>query len=225
MCGRFTLTASPEAVMAHFNLTAAEAVIAPRYNIAPTQPIAVILNRSPRTLSLARWGLTPSWAERTGRQAPLINARAETLHARPTFRRLLARQRCLIPADGFYEWRTDEHNRKQPLRFTRRDEGLFAFAGLWELWQTPQGQPMPACVIVTVPANALVAPIHDRMPAMLDGAQAQRWLAEDCEANEAQALLAPYPAEHMRAYAVSPRVNHTYLDDPSLIAPWQGGNP
>ncbi|MFN3704770.1 MAG: SOS response-associated peptidase [Thermoflexales bacterium] len=221
MCGRFTLTVPPEAVMAHFGLNAVESAFAPRYNIAPTQPVAVIFEHAPRVLAVARWGLMPSWGERAGRQTPLINARAETLHERPTFRRLLHRQRCLIPADGFYEWRTDAGGHKQPIRFTLQDGGLFAFAGLWDTWQNAHGQRVPSCVIITVPANSLIAPLHDRMPAMLDSEQARRWLSPSCKAPEAQALLKPYPAERMRAYAVSPRVNQTRFDDPSLIAPYE----
>lgn len=166
MCGRYTLTADTAQVMARFGLEHAEAPLVPRYNIAPAQPAAIVLNTASNTLSIAQWGLIPPWQDQGRPANRLINARVETLTQKPTFRRLLG-QRCLVLADGFYEWRRLPNGTKQPLRFVLASGALFAMAGLWDTYTSPDGQTMRTFVILTTAPNALVAAIHNRMPVIL----------------------------------------------------------
>ena len=147
MCGRFTLTIDPAQLMARFALENADFVAQPRFNIAPTQTIAVVFDESPRTLSGARWGLVPSWAKDIAIGSKMINARAETLDEKPSFRTLLRRRRCLVLADSFYEWRKNPDETKTPLRILLRDGAPFAMAGLWDIWKTPQGESLRTCTI------------------------------------------------------------------------------
>jgi putative SOS response-associated peptidase YedK len=216
MCGRFTLTADFAQIMDRFGLAQAEAPIVPRYNIAPTQPASVVLDVAPRTLSLAQWGLLPTRQGEGRVTHRLINARAETLAQKPTFRRLLS-QRCLVLADGFYEWRRLPDGTKQPMRITLSSGELFAMAGLWETHRTPDGRATRLFVIITTAPNALVAPIHDRMPAILPPALESDWLAGG--SRSLAELRRSFPADQMIAYPVSPRVNSVRFDDPSLIQP------
>ncbi len=216
MCGRYTLTADTAQVMARFGLEHAEAPLVPRYNIAPAQPAPIVLDVAPLTLSLAQWGLLPT-RQSEGRVAHrLINARAETLAQKPTFRRLLS-QRCLVLADGFYEWRRLPDGTKQPMRIALSSGELFAMAGLWETHHTPDGRAMRLFVIITTASNALVAPIHDRMPAILPPGLESDWLTGGSQS--LAELRRPFPADQMIAYPVSPRVNSVRYDDPSLIQP------
>lgn len=218
MCGRYTLTLDPAELMDRFQLTSADVVVAPRYNIAPTQDVAVILDESPRTLSAARWGLIPAWSKDPAIGSRMINARAETLDEKPSFRGLLKKRRCLIPADGFYEWRKNADDSKTPLRITLASGGAFALAGLWDVWKTPQGEWLRTCTIITTEPNALMAPIHNRMPAVLTREAEAEWLnkAND-DPGYLKSLLAPYPAEAMRAYEVSRRVNSVRNEEPGVI--------
>jgi putative SOS response-associated peptidase YedK len=211
MCGRYTLTASAEQIMARFGLKSAEATIAPRYNIAPTQPAAVVLNINPEVLTLAQWGMVMPWHSETTR---LINARAETLAQK--FRRLL-NQRCLVPADGFYEWRCLPSGGKQPLRITLASGELFAMAGLWDIHHLPDGRAVRTFTIITTVPNALVAPLHARMPVILPREHEEEWLCG--EHFDLSTLRQPFPADNMIAYPVSPRVNNPKYDDPHLIQP------
>lgn len=226
MCGRF-LNKLPVAEIARiFEVTAPLPNYPERYNLAPTQPIlAVRLNPTTgqRSLDTLRWGLVPHWAKDLSIGARLINARAETLAKTPSFRDAFARRRCLIPASGFYEWQKNAEG-KQPYAIVPADEPLFAFAGLWENWRDRDaGEAAPwlrSCTIVTGPANALLAPIHDRMPVILPRQAWGAWLGEIPASPAAlQALLVPFPAERMRAYPVSPRVNNVRNDDSSLADP------
>lgn len=227
MCGRLSLAASTDAILTLFGLEAPEAALpadllehlAPRYNIAPTQPI-VALRRSregDRELSAFRWGLVPHWAEGL-KGPPLINARAETVATRNAFRDAFARRRCLVPSDGFYEWQQTGRVR-QPHRICRRDRGLLAYAGLWSRWRGPDG-PLDSLTIVTVPPNAVVAALHDRMPAILAPSDFDAWLAGDPDA--ARTLLRPAPDDWLEAYPISRRVNKVASDDPSI---WDEINP
>jgi putative SOS response-associated peptidase YedK len=225
MCGRFTQQRTWAELVRLYKIT--EAAPAPnglaRYNIAPTQDIAVVYADAAgsRRLAPMRWGLVPSWSKDARGGARMINARAETVLERPAFRNAMRRRRCLIPADGFYEWQARAAAPKQPYRITLQGERPFAFAGLWERWKgAPDGRPLTSCTIITTAPNPLLAPIHDRMPVILDEADHPAWL--DCAATsaaDATALLRPYPPEQMRARPVGRIVNRAGNDDPACIAP------
>ncbi len=220
MCGRFTLTATPEALAALFDLPDAPA-LPPRYNIAPTQPVAVVRTAphdGRRELALVRWGLIPSWAKDPSIGSRLINARAETVAEKPSFRSAFKRRRCLVPASGFYEWRA-EGGRKQPYYIYAADGAPLAIAGLWEHWEGPEGDVVESCTLLTTEANDLVRPIHDRMPVFLPPAAFADWLDPDIDQpGPLLALLAPYPAAAMAAHAVSPLVNAVRNDGPACVA-------
>lgn len=220
MCGRFTLTSSPQRLRDHFHLAAAPDDLAARYNIAPSQPVLVIPNRAQRLLRPARWGLVPRWAKDASIGHRMINARAETLALRPAFRALLERQRCVVPADGFYEWRHAGRGVRQPFYLRARDGEPMALAGLWDVWRAPDGEALASCTIITVPANGIVAPIHERMPAVLSAPGVDAWLDPAPAAAAALApLLAPAPDERLIAIPVSPRVNTPEHDDAACIEP------
>jgi len=219
MCGRFTLAVPAEQVAAQFQLPTAPE-LAPRYNIAPTQQIAVVrAGDAGRTLSMMRWGLVPSWAKELSIGARMINARAETAAEKPAFRSAMKQRRCLIPADGFYEWQAQPGG-KQPFHIRMADGRPFAFAGLWEQWRTPEGQWLETCTILTTSANELMRQLHDRMPVIIPPEQYALWLDPALHDTEPlQELLTPYPAEEMTARPVSKAVNKVGNDDPSLLAP------
>ncbi|MBN2370854.1 MAG: SOS response-associated peptidase [Vicinamibacteria bacterium] len=219
MCGRFTLTTPGEELAMYFSLDKAP-LLQPRYNIAPNQSIAVVRRPSavaaPR-LDTVRWGLVPRWARDPARQKPLINARAETLAEKPSFRDAFRCRRCLVPADGFYEWKTAGQDRN-PHLFHLRNGGPFAIAGLWEPSLASGEQ--DSCAIVTTDANALLRGFHDRMPVILPKESHGLWLDIDlANAEDLLVLLRPYPAEEMCSRAVSRGVNNPRFDDPSCIAP------
>jgi putative SOS response-associated peptidase YedK len=219
MCGRFTLFASPETIQAEFDLPAVPVNLAPRYNIAPTQAVAVIANHTERRLELFQWGLIPSWAKDPSIGSRMINARAETLAEKPSFRTALRKRRCLILADGFYEWRKDGGG-KTPFFIHLRSGRPFALAGLWEVWQTPDGVALPTCTIITTGPNNLVAALHDRMPVILPPDAYERWLDPEPQAPADLApLLVSYPADAMNLYAVSRAVNSPTNDSPVCIEP------
>src|SRR5438105_243032 len=176
MCGRFTSHHSPEEIMERFEVDEALFRPDPRYNIAPTQILAAVIEQQgKRQLTGFRWGLVPSWSKDPAIGNRMINARAETILEKPSFKAALTRRRCLIPADGFYEWKKSTAG-SQPFHIRRRDGGLFAFAGLWEEWQSPDGSPLQTCTIVTVEPNELMSPIHNRMPAILEREEEKLWL-------------------------------------------------
>ena len=220
MCGRFTLT-QPANIAAKFGLDNFAPIepefYTPRFNLAPTQRIVVIptsdLQRVARPM---RWGLIPYWAKDTKIGANLINARAEGIATKPAFRSAFRSRRCLIPADGFYEWQQTPRG-KQPYRIMLRSGEMFAFAGLWERWRNPEGETVDSCCIVTCEPNAVAARFHDRMPVIIAPADYDTWLLGTPE--QALALLKPYPAEEMRAYPVSASVNRPANDKPELIDP------
>jgi putative SOS response-associated peptidase YedK len=224
MCGRYSLTnPDPLALRARFDiLESAEVAEEPRYNIAPTDPVLAVRRREDesRELGRLRWGLVPGrWAEEGGR--PLINARAETLEGQPAFAESFRERRCLIPADGFYEWLTDERG-KRPLWISRPDRELFAFAGIWAgLPRRGKGERdvLHSCAIVTCPPNELIRPIHDRMPVILDPAAEAAWLDPDAEPGDLRALLVPAPAGALTSLEVSDLVNDVRKDGPELIEP------
>ncbi len=222
MCGRFTLRHTAEEVAARFEAEVLP-LLEPRYNVAPTQPVTVVTQNGARHLAQFQWGLIPSWAKDPKIGSRMINARAETLAEKPAYRTALQRRRCLIPADGFYEWKeadNPEEGGRTPMYFHRRDNGLFAFAGLWDEWHAPDGSPLRSCTIITGTPNPLIAPIHDRMPMILREESEEAWLDGDLRDPDAlTALLAPYPAEEMEVYAVSRRVNAPSFDDPDCVRP------
>ena len=218
MCGRYLLT-SPVDLLRQLFRFMERPNLGPRYNIAPTQEVPIVrLSREGdrRELIQVRWGLVPYWADDLKIGNRLINARAETLERTPAFREAYQRRRCLVPADGFYEWRKSGKER-QPLLIRRQDRAPFAFAGLWERWRQPDGAVVRSCTIVTCPPNALVAEVHDRMPVILAPADHARLL--DAAAGDGRSLLRPCPAEWLEALPVSPRVNSPANDDPECLAP------
>lgn len=238
MCGRYTLTADPEAVARRFGLAALPPGLARRYNIAPSQPALVVVGPAlpmagesgaavGRRGFAMRWGLEPAWAgaglrkgpaergaRRKGRRGGFINARAETAAERPAFRGALRHRRCLVPADGFYEWRK-EGGRRVPYYVRLRDGEPFAFAGIWEVG--PGGE--PGFAILTTAANDRLRPLHDRMPVILPREAEEAWLDPSLDPGELGCLLVPFPGEAMEAYRVSPLVNSPRHDGPGCIAP------
>lgn len=218
MCGRFTLTATPEMVADELALMAAPELV-PRFNIAPTQGTPVVrLLEGARRLDLLTWGLVPSWAKDPKIGSRLINARSETVAEKPAFRSAFKRRRALVVADGFFEWRKEQKG-KQPVWFHLADRGVFTFAGLWERWVSPDGEVVDSCTILTTAANDLVRPVHDRMPVILPPDVRDAWLAPELPADEAAALLLPYDPAAMAVHDVDPRVGSPRFDEPAAIAP------
>ncbi len=220
MCGRFTLRTPPELLQAHFGLAERPGLV-PRYNIAPGQPVAVVRVRGEaRHLDLMRWGLIPGWAKEPNPRYRMINARAETLAERPAYRAAYRYRRCLVPADGFYEWQARAGGAKQPWFFHRPDDAPFGIAGLWEHWQGADGSEIESVVLITVPANRRIARLHDRMPAILPPAAYAAWLDPRLQRTaELDALLRPAPETLLEGHPVSRRVNRTDQEGPGLIAP------
>lgn len=227
MCGRFTLGKGREALIKHFDLAEAPELPA-RFNIAPTQSVAVVRARpasGERELVWQRWGLIPAWAKEAALGARTINARCETLAARPAFRQPFRQQRCLIPADGFYEWKPAGKT-KQPFYIRLRGGELMAFAGLWDRWVSPAGEAVDSCTIVTTPANELLAPLHDRMPAILPPEQYAAWLDPGGrDLSRLSALLRPFPPAELEAFPVSTFVNRPENDTPACRAPQPATEP
>lgn len=221
MCGRFTLITPAETLVEQFQLFEAP-TLSPRYNIAPTQPVAAV-RQSPgnggRELVLLRWGLVPSWAKDPGIGARMINARSETVAQKPAFRAAFRRRRCLVLADGFYEWQRLERG-KQPFYVRLHDGRPFAFAGLWEHWEGPDETMLDSCTVLTTEPNDLLRPVHNRMPVILEPKYYDLWLDPGVqEAELLQPLLRLYPSEGMLAYPVSTWVNSPGNDGPQCIEP------
>ena len=222
MCGRYRLSRRKQLVAEYFDAVSGDDEWNPRYNIAPTQPVPIIRQhpKEPRReLSLVRWGLIPSWAKDISGSGQMINARSETAATRPTFRDALASRRCLVPADGFYEW-LRAGKAKQPYCFEVDDGELFAFAGLWDRWKDPSGQWIKSCSILTTTPNAVTLAVHDRMPVILDRVNYDLWLDPGMKNVDALSeMLKPYDARMMRCYLVSSRVNHVANDDAECAKP------
>jgi putative SOS response-associated peptidase YedK len=220
MCGRYELHSHPTVIALQFGL-ARPPELAARYNIAPQQQVPVVRQDAAgeRELVSMRWGLVPFWAKDADIGARTINARSETVAEKPAFRNAFRRHRCLLPADGFYEW-AKQRVRKQPVRVHRADGRLLGLAGLWERWRGPDGVELETCTILTTGANALVAPVHDRMPVIVDPADYECWLRGS--ADEAAALLRPAPAGELALHPVSLAVNNVRNDAPALIEPLPG---
>jgi len=218
MCGRFTLTADPADLQeAFYWVNFGNASITPRYNIAPTQGVAVVPNNGQNTLDFFTWGLVPSWAKDPSIGSRMINARSETIQEKPSYRNAFRQRRCLILADGFYEWQKQSGSApKLPFYFQLADGAPFAFAGIWETWNPPEGEPLRSCSIITTEPNDLVAMAHNRMPVIFDKGGMWDWLAEK-PADALQAMLAPYPAEKMRAHPVGLAVNNPKNDSAQCV--------
>ncbi len=193
-----------------------------RYNIAPTQNVAAVRLRSEqhtRELVFLRWGLIPRWAKDTKIGNSLINGRADTVAEKPSFRSAFKHRRCLVIADGFYEWKK-QGTKKQPFYFQLKDGEPFAFAGLWESWSPPDGEKIESCALLTTEANEVVSPVHDRMPVILQKEDYEIWLDPAVQERERlQPLLAPYPSGQMKAYPVSTTVNNARNDVAACVEP------
>lgn len=219
MCGRFGLTADGEQLQARFGFGWSQTGLTwrPRYNIAPAQDVLTVVQRDgERYGGLLRWGLVPNWASGLRVGSRNINARAETVAEKPSFREALVKRRCLVIADGFYEWRREPDGRKTPMWIHLTGGLPFAFAGLWEVWQSPSGERVGSCTILTCRPNELMAGIHDRMPVILPAEAESRWLVT-ADADRLRELLVPLPAEAMAAYAVSGLANSVKNDEPACI--------
>lgn len=221
MCGRFTLITPGEELAEAFELPAAP-TLAPRYNIAPTQPVAAVRlhpGTGARELVYFHWGLIPSWAKDISIGSRMINARAETVAEKPAYRAAFKYRRCLIPASGFYEWQK-QNGYKQPYYIHHTEGGPLAFAGLWEHWQSPDGSEIESCTILTTKPNELVQPVHNRMPVILDADDYDVWLRSDgTQQDELQHLLRPAPPEILSAYPINTFVNRPTNEGPECIAP------
>jgi len=226
MCGRFTLTADANTIQAAFDLDSASSSalneLTPRYNVAPSQPVAIVVadSQGARRLEFFRWGLIPSWAKDPKIGYKMINARAEGLAEKPSFRAALKKRRCLILADGFYEWKR-EGKSKVPMYMQLKSGEPFAFAGLYEFWKPDNSETfVKSCTIITTEPNALTEKIHDRMPVILKPDTYDRWLTPDEVSTEKLLpLLKPYAASQMKATQVSTLVNNAHIESPDCVRP------
>jgi putative SOS response-associated peptidase YedK len=220
MCGRFVLATSAEKIARRFGAKRIDPTLpGPRYNIAPSTDIVIVNTEGERQLITARWGLVPSWAKDPSIGTRMINARAETVAEKPAFRHAFAKRRCLIIADGFYEWKK-EGNRKLPMYIRLSSGEVFAFAGLFNVWTSPGGETIYTCTIVTTEANDLVMPFHDRMPAMLPKDKEEIWLDPSIEDKEVLLpLLKAYDPAEMEAWEVTAKANRPEYDRPENIRP------
>ena len=221
MCGRYSLTSSPTelAKRFEFEFDSDGETVRPRFNIAPTQQVLTVVGGETRRATFMRWGLIPRWAKDASTGRPLINARAETVAEKPSFRDSLKNRRCLVLADGFYEWQKVGET-KRPMRVVMRSGEPFAFAGLWSEWKDPAGNPIESCAIITTTPNEVLRSIHHRMPAILPEELEGPWL-DDAYDNDfpLTEFLAPHPADAMKAYEVSRLVNSASNNGPEVVAP------
>jgi len=220
MCGRFTITLEPAFFQQEFELGNLPSEWVPRYNAAPGQSIPVVKEAKTRDVAMLRWGLVPHWAKDISIGYKMINARSETLQEKPSFKNAFKNRRCLILADGFYEWQQPavKSAPKAPFRFILKESQPFAFAGLWESWHSPENEEIQTCTIITCEPNDLLAQIHNRMPVILDQNNCWEWLAEKPE-SELTGLMKPYPSDSMKGYPVGQIVNNPRFDDVSCINP------
>ena len=219
MCGRFTVTADGQAIVAEFGLPDAPFDHRPRFNVAPMQDVLAIVHdgEKPRAGWL-RWGLVPSWADDPAVGSRMINARSETIDEKSAFQEAFERRRCIIVADGFYEWRR-LGSTKVPMRIQLKGGGLFGFAGLWERWTRRGSEPLMTCTILTTTPSPSIASIHDRMPVILSRAERALWLDRNADTESLKRLLRPFDDAQLEAYAVAPLVNHVENDSAECIEP------
>lgn len=221
MCGRFTLSSPADVLEEYFELDSTPQDLIPRYNIAPTQPVAIIrqIEGLGRHLDRVRWGLIPSWSKDPAIGNRLINARAETVAEKPSFRAAFKRRRCLVPTDGFYEWKA-VHGNKQPYWIGLQDRPPLGLAGLWEHWEDPDsGEHIETCTIITTQANCQMQDIHQRMPVILPKSAYAAWLSPDSSLACLQGLLVPYPESTLISYPVSRSLNNPQNDVQDLLLP------
>ena len=223
MCGRFSLSTAGKELIRIFKLDEIPDDYHKRYNIAPTQPVVVLSDGRVRKLRYFKWGLIPHWAKDAKIGNKLINARSETIDEKPSFRNAFKNRRCLIIADGFYEWKKVEDG-KIPFYIRLKDKRPFAFAGLWEVWTNPEdGETVHSCTIITCESNELMAKFHHRMPVILPPEKYDEWLDVSVyDPEKLKAMLVPYPSEKMEAYEVSKEVNSPRNDSKELILPFEG---
>ncbi len=216
MCGRYSLSKSKEELEERFQ---AEMLsdINPRYNIAPTQLVPIVTAQSPKGFSYFYWGTTPEFGKNRPVAQKLINAKAETIHEKISLKTAFRQRRCIIPADGFYEWKRLGKKTSVPYRFTLREGELFSFAGIWEEYESANGEIQHTFLILTTTPNEIVSEIHDRMPVILDRNSEKKWLNSYTEEDDLLALLTPYPADSMLGFTVSPLVNSVQNDSPAVI--------
>ncbi len=218
MCGRYSFAVEDALILERFGVRVRTAIYISRYNCSPSQKLAVIANDAPDTLQFFRWGLVPSWAKEPSIGNKLINARAETLVEKPSFKKSFLTRRCLVPATGFFEWKKDAA--KTPMHIRLKDKEAFCFAGLWDNWVSLEGETVHSFSIITTSPNALVEQIHNRMPVILHRDDEQRWIEPKSDLSLVE-LLKPYPAERMEAWPVSWLVNSPKNDLPALLDRWQ----
>ncbi len=219
MCGRFALFSDISGLPGRFGFVMDSPAPEPRYNVAPTQPVLAVVNDGTRRGRMMRWGLVPPWAKDIRIGSRMINAVSETAASKPAFRSAFRRRRCLVLADGFFEWRR-EGKQRTPLYFFQKSGEPMAFAGLWESWQPPQGKPTLSCAILTTAANEFMAPVHHRMPVILSAETEALWLDPLTETPDTlEPLLMPAPPDSLDAYEVSPTVNNVRGEGPGCIAP------
>ena len=220
MCGRYSLKADISQLALRFEFAADEVTYEPAYNIAPTQQVLTVTNDGERRAEHMRWGLIPSWAKDLKIGYRMINARGETVAEKPSFRTALRKRRCLILADGFYEWQKLGGKQKRPMRITLKSDEPFAFAGLWETWSDPEGGTIKSCAIITTSANETLRPIHNRMPVILPPDMESFWLDEKIDDPVAlSSALAPYPDDDIEAFEVSRLVNNVRNRGPEVMSP------
>jgi putative SOS response-associated peptidase YedK len=222
MCGRYTISTSIDVLAKRFHATPSREILAPTYNAAPSQALPAIFNTNPHEITVSAWGFIPEWANGRADVKPLINARGETVATKPTFRQAFKTKRCLVVADGFYEWkRAGKH--KVPYRIALQSGEPFAFAGIWSTVHDPSDHPYTTFAIITTEANDLVAQVHNRMPVILHARDEADWLHPQLALEDAQALLVPFPADLLTLAEVSPKVNSPANNTPDLFQPVSDG--
>lgn len=217
MCGRFAIDISKPAFQKRFHIEQLEIQLAPHYNVSPGMLLPTIIHTSPKRVMLMKWGFIPHWSKTPTVKFMNINARAETITTSPAYRFAFEKQRCLIPAIGFYEWAKLEDGTKQPYFFKLTTQPVFAFAGIWDTWRDAEGKEFNTCAMITTEANGVVGKIHPRMPVILKEADEESWLSEKSESSLRMKLLRPYVDSSMVGYRVSTQVNNARIDDKRLI--------
>jgi len=222
MCGRYAITSAPEAIRKLFGYLE-QPNFPPRYNVAPTQPIPIVrLEQGARKFALVRWGLIPGWVEDPKKFSLVINARSDSVLGKPAFRNAMRYRRCLVPADGFFEWQVVGPGPKRPFYIRRKDGAPFAFAGLWEVWSGPNGEEMETAAIITTDANKEMAQVHHRAPVIVPPEAFDFWLDTDkVDGKTAAAAIGPAPDGSMEVYEISTAVNRVANDSPALIEPYR----
>jgi len=214
MCGRYSFAVEDELIFERFGVSVRSAIYKARYNCAPSQNLAVISTEDPAVLSFYRWGLIPFWAKDPSIGNKLINARAETIIEKPSFKQAFRLRRCLVLSDGFFEWKKAKE--KTPYRISLQDCTPFSMAGIWENWKNPEGEVIRSFSIITTHANSLIENIHDRMPVILQREDEKKWL-DSSQEKELLGLLQPYPSEQMKTYPISKKVNSPLNDVPEVL--------